>query len=633
MADDLVTRKVAAILAADAVGFTRLMADDEPSTMDALDAARTIFVENVESNQGRVVDTAGDSVLAVFETTEGAVLASVSIQDRLARFNEPLVERRRMRFRIGLHLGDIREKSDGTVYGDGVNVAARLQSIAEPGEIIASDSVQGALRGHIDAGFVDAGAHAVKNVAEPVHAFRVTNIDTEAPLTTRRLPARGVLAVTAVAIALAVGTAWWIIRAPSPAIAPSTDGTPATDSGSTKHTGPSIAVLPFTNMSDDAGQEYFADGISEDLITELSRFDGLLVIARNSTFRFKGQAVDVSEIAKVLGVRYVLEGGVRRTGDRVRITAQLIDAETGGHLWAERYDRELTDVFEVQDDVTRQIIAALQTEIGELTPTRGNRALTTSHEAYDLFLRARVEKVRRSEHTNARAQDLLRQAIALDPIFAAAYAEMSDAQYLAFIYGWHTPPTTLEDALVTAVKAVALDSSLPLAQVQLGRRQMWLGRYEESMASINQAIKLDANYAAAYAASAYLHSFTGDYALSLAMAEKASALDPYAERPALYRGMVYFAQRDYEAAIAALNEGVALNPDFGALHQWLAAAHSQLGQEVEARAEAAAVIRHSPNYAGAIWSTPLQDRSVLMRWIDGMRMAGLKVPDEPAAAE
>jgi len=223
----------------------------------------------------------------------------------------------------------------------------------------------------------------------------------------------------------------------------------------------------------------------------------------------------------------------------------------------------------------------------------------------------------------------LHQAIALDPTFAAAYAELSDAQYLAWFYGWNSSGVTLEDATLTAEKAVSLDRSSPLAHVQLGRRQMWMGRYDESIASINQAITLDANFAAGYAASAYLHSFTGDYALSLAMADKASRLDPFAVRPALYRGMVYFAQEDYEAAIVAISEGLRLNPDFGGLHQWLAAAHGQLGHKVEARAAAAEVKRLSPNYAGGLWRTPLKDRSVLLRLMDGLRKAGLEVPDEP----
>ena len=324
MAENSVTRRVAAILAADAVGYTRLMADDEPATMNALDAARAIFVQHIEANQGRVVDTAGDSVLAVFETTEGAVLASVAIQERLAEKNAPVPEARRMRFRIGLHLGDIREKVDGSVYGDGANVAARLEGLAEPGAIIVSDVVQGALRGHLDIGFADAGSHEVKNVAEPVRAYRVLAEGETAPrkrsVLTKRALAIGAAAAL-LAIVVAAGVTIWPSSEPDEEVVVEAAGDQTDDPILAMPTGPSIAVLPFTNLTGDPGQSYFVDGMTEEIITGLAKFSNLRVMARNTSFQFKGQTIDVAEIGRRLGVDYVVEGSVQRDASTIRVAA------------------------------------------------------------------------------------------------------------------------------------------------------------------------------------------------------------------------------------------------------------------------------------------------------------------------
>ena len=615
MAESEVKQQLAAILAADVAGYSRLMGDDERATVAALDACRDIFREHVSGHGGRVVDTAGDSVLAVFELATGAVEAALAIQEALAERNAPQPEARRMRFRIGIHIGEVLTKPDGSIYGEGVNIAARLEAIADAGGICLSDMVHGAVRGRVDKGFDDLGDQEVKNIAEPVRAYRLVLSASPRRAAVRRLP---VLGIGAAALILAAAVAWWQLGDESGIVAP-----PRAER--------SIAVLPFTNMSGEAEQEYFADGISEDLITELSRFEGLLVIARNSSFRFKGQAVDVTDVAEALGVRYVLEGGVRRTGERVRITAQLIDADTGGHLWAERYDRELTDVFAVQDDVTRQIIAALQVELGELTPTRADKPLTENHEAYDLFLRGRVEKERRTEAAALRARDLLNQAIALDPTFAAAYAELSDVQHLAVYYGWDVPDATLDAAMRNAEKAVALDSNLPSAHAQLGRRQYVTREYEASAASLNTAIALDTNYAAGYTALAALYTFTGEYDLAQGMADKAARLDPYAVRPLLYKGVVAFVHEEFDLAIAVLSESVERNPEFGAAYQWLAASHAFDGNDVEARAAAAKLLRISPGFIDAMTRLPFADETVLPRLFEGLRKAGLDAPDLPPA--
>ena len=296
--------RLAAILAADSAGYSRLMAVDDKATVAALDAARAVFREQVEAQQGRVIDMAGDSVLAVFGTVAGAVTAALAIQAQVNAVADAEAIDRRMRFRIGVHLGDVIEKADGTVYGDGVNIAARLQGLAEPGGITVSESIRSAVKGKVGASFEDHGEQAVKNIADPVRAWRLRTGAVEPVATVPAAPS-----ITAIDLSL-----------PDK---------------------PSIAVLPFVNMSGDPEQEYFTDGITEDIITELSRFHSLFVIARNSSFSYKGQSPDIRRVGKELGVRYVLEGSIRKSAQRIRVTGQLIDALTGNHLWAEKYDRVL----------------------------------------------------------------------------------------------------------------------------------------------------------------------------------------------------------------------------------------------------------------------------------------------------
>ena len=543
-----------------------------------------------------------------------------------------------MRFRIGVNLGDVIEESDGTIYGDGVNVAARLEALAESGGICISSKVREEVEGKLDFGFDLLGERRVKNVAKPVRVYRVRS---EAEGARRRAPASparrktGAIVAAAAAVLLAGGAIWALYpMAPPQEPAEAAKETAKETAGAPMaRAKPAIAVLPFTNMSGDPEQEYFADGISEDLITELSRFEGLLVIARNSSFRFKGLAVDIGEVAAALGVRYVLEGGVRRFGDRVRITAQLIDAETGGHLWAERYDRELTDVFAVQDDVTRQIIAALRSELGEVTETRASAALTGNTEAYDLYLRARVLKDRRTQETNRRARQMFLRAIDLDPTFAAAHADLGFARFLAWYYGWTDEGDILGDALAAAEKAVALDPSLPLAHDRLGIIRGFQGDLDAGIAAARKAIALDANYADGYNTLALMLAFAGDTDEANTLLDRALRLDPYSATALFYRGIAYFVGEKYDRAIITLKSSLALNPDFGGAHQFLAAVHGLLGRDHEARAEAAEVLRQSPDFARGILRTPFGDRADLLRLIDGLRKAGLDIPDQAAAAE
>lgn len=371
-------QRLAAILAADVAGYSRLMAADERATVAALDAARKVFRSQIESNQGRVIDMAGDSVLAVFETATGAVSAALTIQQKLNSLLADVPEDRRMRFRIGVHMGDVIEKADGTVSGDGVNIAARLEGLAEPGGITISDAVQGAVRGKVAASFVDQGEQQVKNIPHPVRVFAVRTDGSAA--------------------------------APSPAVGEIDLSLPDK---------PSIAVLPFTNMSGEPEQEYFTDGITEDIIIELSRFHSLFVIARNTTFTYKGKSVDIQQVGKELGVRYVLEGSIRKAGNRVRVTGQLIDALTGNHIWAERYDRVLEDIFAVQKEVTKSIVSAIAPHINTAEVEKARRRRPENLSAYEIAVRADAHaweaNLKHDRALGDQAARKAKEALAIDP--------------------------------------------------------------------------------------------------------------------------------------------------------------------------------------------------------------------------
>src|SRR5262245_42271207 len=421
MPDPEGTRKLEAILAADVAGYSRLMQEDDEATVGTLETYRGIFRERVQTHHGRIVDMAGDSVLAVFDAATGAVRAAFEIQSEIARHNEALPEARRMRFRIGVNIGEVIERSNGTVYGDGVNIAARLETMGEPGGITISGAVYDQVT-RIRAEFDCVGEQKVKNIADPIRVYRVKSLPAY-PL--RPASAEGQGATRSPALAL-----------PDK---------------------PSIAVLPFLNMSGDKEQEYFSDGMTEDIITALTRFIKLSVVARNSSFVYKGRAVDVREVGKQLGVRYVLEGSVRRSQDRVRITAQLIDASDGKHIWAESYDRELKDLFGVQDEVTRHIVGRLDVELDRAQLDEAKRASPKDFRAYDLVLQARRQIYDMSETNHRESRDLLERAIAMDHQLAPAYMGLAWVYLDEYRCGWNARPGSLDRALKAAQRAVELE--------------------------------------------------------------------------------------------------------------------------------------------------------------------------------
>ena len=471
-----VERKLAAILSADAAGYSRLMSEDEIGTVRALAACRELVAGVIARHQGRVVDMAGDNVLAEFPSAVSAVEAAAAMQAQLETCNGKLPENRRLDFRVGVNLGEV-VIEEGRLYGDGVNVAARIEALAEPGGICVSAKVYEEVRRKLDLAFEDLGERSLKNIAAPVRVFRVRTNGGAAAQAPQR-PAK-----------------------------------------------PSIIVLPFTNMSGDPEQEFFADGLTEDILTDLSRFHELFVISRNTSFKYKGPAVDVRKVAHELGVQYVVEGSVRKAGKRVRVTVQLIDAESDRHLWAERYDRELEDVFAIQDEVTNAIVAVLPGRVEAAAHDRAARKPTENMAAYECVATAKVLHHRSRREDNARALALIERAIALDPKYAHAHAWKACIIGQQITYAWcdaeagarlveeeGTAAAALDDndsdvhrilaalrvvqnqherAAYHQTRALELNPNDDLIVVQQGEILTWLGRPEEGIEWIRKAMRLN----------------------------------------------------------------------------------------------------------------------------------------------
>jgi adenylate cyclase len=480
-------QRLAAILAADVAGYSRLMAADERATVTALDTARGIFRRVIETNQGRVVDTAGDSVLAVFETASGAVSAALTVQKELAQVAEPLPEERRMLFRIGVHLGDVIEKADGTVYGDGVNIAARLEALAEPGGITVSEAIQMAQRNRSAVAFEDQGEHTVKNIAYPVRAFRLRGADEGAA------------------------------RASAPRASPAL----------ALPDKPSIAVLPFDNMSGDPEQEFFADNVVEAITATLSRIRSFFVIARNSAFRYKGKGVDVQQVGRDLGVRYVLEGSVQKAGNRLRITVQLIDTATGAHVWVDRIDGTLEDVFDLQDRITERVAGALQPSIRLAEIERARRKRPQDLGAYDYTMRAMPWVWVLEKSASEEALELLDRALAIDPEYPLALSLAGWCYAQRSVYNWTDDiDSARSNALKHAEKAAELGSDDPLILAVLGAVHCFLRNNGTARVMLERAVALDPNSAWAWSRLGWVENYSDRPEQAVAHFERALRLSP-----------------------------------------------------------------------------------------------------------
>jgi TolB-like protein len=566
-------RRLAAILAVDVVGYSRLMEMDETGTLAALKERRTTLVQPLVSKyDGRMVKIMGDGALIEFGSAVNAVRCAIEVQEQMAAANAGLAADRRIVMRMGVNLGDIVVEG-GDIYGDGVNLAARLEGLAEPGDILISGSVHEQVKRKLECRFENLGFRSVRNMDEPVQVYRVHVKAAAAPQQPAlQLPAK-----------------------------------------------PSIAVLPFTNMSNDPEQETFVDGLTEDLITDLSKNPGLFVIARNSTFAYKGRPLDARTIARDLGVRYLLEGSARRSGGRVRINAQLIDAVGGGgHLWAERFDRGIEDIFAVQDEVTAKIVEAL---VGRLTaaPPRNRPA---NLEAYELCVRGRG-LVSQSAPEAREARVLLQRAIALDPGYAEAHSWLAISLWFGWVLWGEEAEPNRSTALATAERAVALDPNDAGCRWVYGCVLAYERRWAESDAEFSAALQLDPNHADARAWLADISIFKGQADAAVDHIQRALRLNPHP--PGWYfwmRGMAHYAAGRYEDAIEALrNPGTYRT----ASRRILAASLARLGRIEEARREAELFMISNPHFTVSQWSAsqPFSDEAMRQHFIDGYRMAGL----------
>ena len=624
-------RKLTAILCADVYGYSRLMGADEEATIRTLASHRKIIDGLIEQHHGRFVNSAGDSLLAEFASVVNAVQCAVEIQTALQAENAKFPNDRRLEFRIGVNLGDV--IVDGNqIYGDGVNVAARLESLAEPGSIYISASIHEQIRNKLALGYEDLGIQHVKNIAEPVRVWRVV-ADGAIP---GRRPTRqiarsywrgGMLSLAGLAIAL---TTFVLVQHVS-LNPPHTHASipPLQRPALALPDKPSIAVLPFINMSGDREQEYFSDGITDDRITDLSRVPKLFVIARTSSFTYKGKAEKVQTIGRELGVKYLLEGSARRAGDEVRINVQLVDAGTGNEVWSQRYDRPMGDIFKLQDEIVHSLITTLGLQLSVLNKGLVIPQRTNNLEAYDYYLRG-FEAWLTSQTADglAKAQNMLEKSIELDPRYADAYAMRGFLDLVVYIWQWDSGHKTLDRAAEWADKALLLDDGNVWAYLVRAWAGAFGGKRQQALADIEHALALDPNWAFAWFARADINGLlSGSPEQTLSYLQKARRLNP--RRPQVgceLEGGAYDFMGRYGEAVNVLKHCDESSNPYS--HVALVFAYSELGRQQEARDEAAEVMRISPQFSldqmqsrilGGNWQAPKAQHYLAV-----LRKAGLK---------
>jgi len=576
-------RRLAAIVSADVVGYSRLMGVDEEGTLAAMRAHRAeLWDPTINEFGGRVVGTAGDAILVEFASAVAAVECSAAVQRGMAARNANVPDDRQMLLRVGVNIGEVVVDGD-TIYGDGVNVAARLQAIAEPGGIAISGNVQEQIQGKLDTVFEDAGPHNVKNIARPIHVWHWR-------------------------AAMAEGAAKQSVS--QPLALPDK---------------PSIAVLPFDNMSGDPEQEYVADGITEDIITALSKIPNLLVVARNSTFVYKGRAVDVKQVGAEQGVGCVLEGSVRSAGDRIRITVQLIDAASGHHLWAERYDRKIDDIFALQDEISLKVVTELQVELLEGEMARLKASGTKDVEAWGAQVRAVACTRVVTKESFLQARSHAGRAAEIDPDYASPLATLAWTHVVDGRFGWSgSRDGALDQGQAFAARALALDPENAEARCALGIAALYQGRHAEAIAQLKTALDLSPNHADLTFFLGVAHTWSGEPEVARTLVEKAMRLSPF--YPAMYLGPFGFALRlagRYDDAIAAFREFGRRQPGSGQVD--LVIIHVETGQNDAARREAEVLLRYQPDFTITEWAeTQLyRDRSQYDRDIAALRAVEL----------
>ena len=585
-----VERRLTTILAADVVGYSRLMGENESGTFERLKSLRKELVQpKIRAHNGRIAKLMGDGLLAEFPSVVEAVQCAVEIQRLMCDREPDYPEGSRIRLRIGVNLGDIiGEGSD--IYGDGVNLAARLEGLANPGGICISNTVQEQIRGKLDLTFADLGELQVKNIDHPVHVFRVV-LDGE------------------------------------------TDGG---EDGETPGGGPpplelpdkpSIAVLPFTNMSGDTDQDYFADGITEDIITALSRLRWFFVIARNSTFIYKGKSVDVKKVGAELGVRYLLEGSVRKAGNRIRVTAQLVDTLTGVHHWAETYDRDLTDIFELQDDITQSVTGAIEPKLVAAEAVRSQNRSPEDLDAWGLVMRALAHYWRMTSSESEAAIQMLRGAVERYPDYGPAHSLLAFALFFSGHVGWTLESTDYEYAGALAHRAAELDDNDPWAHIALGYFAFTKRQTDEALREYRRALELNPNFGTAYGLLGWAYAFNGQSDEAIPNLERAIRMSPHDPLKAFFysgTGVAHYLAGRYPEAVEWGMKAIHQRPGFTAAYRILCASLAQAGMPKEALEMTARLREKQPNVSIA-WCekhVPYTSR-VMPRVLEGMRKAGI----------
>ena len=630
-------RKLTAILSADVIGYSRLMRDNEEATVSNLSSHRVLITEIIQRHHGRVVDSPGDNLLAEFGSVVDAVNGAIKIQETIKTQNSDISENRRMEFRIGVNLGDVIEE-DGRIYGDGVNIAARVEGLAEGGGIAISGTVYEHIKDKLTLGYHYLGEQNVKNISEPVRVYRLLiepedagkMIGEEKPKAKkRRWAAFGSLAfVILVAGSLVIWNYYFRVQIEPASLEKMSFPLPEK---------PSIAVLPFDNMSGDPDQEYIADGFTENIVSGLSQIPEMFVIARNSTFTYKGKPAIIQQVAEDLGVKYVLEGSLMKSGEQLRITAQLIDATSGHHLWAERYDRNMTDFFDLIDEVTRKIVLSLQVELTGGERARIWHSTTASFEAWGHTVRGYSLFQHNTKEDNIRARERFEHAIKIDPEYPTAWT------YLAWTY-WHDvwlgwsehPAESFNQAMDLAKKAQTLDDNLAEVHSLLSAISIQQGHYEKGVAEAEKAIALSPNNSICHVYLAWALYSVGRFDEAVKAQKRAMRLSPY--YPTWYLsnlGEALTMAGQYEEAISVtqqlLERSQKEKDQFWAIagHHWLAIGYSMLGREEEARYHAAEVLKVYPD-----WSLDFErevysykNPSDMERHLDALRKLG--IPEHP----
>jgi adenylate cyclase len=630
-------RKLTAVFSADVAGYSRLMGEDEAATVKTLEAYKQVMFSLIRQHRGRVVDSPGDNLLAEFASVVDAVQCGVAVQHELKARNADLPENRKMQFRIGINLGDVIEEGE-RIYGDGVNIAARLESCSDPGGICVSKTAFDHIETKLPLGYEYLGEKEVKNIAKPVGAYRVLmeprvtvagtkGKDSSVPLWRRKGVLAGEVAVLVLIVGLVIWNFYW--RAPkTEPVSKEKMAFPLPDK-------PSIAVLPFTNMSGSPEQEYFSDGMTEDLITDLSKISGIFVIARNSTFNYKGKPVKIRQVAEELGVRYVLEGSVRRVGDQMRINAQLIDAATGQHLWAERYDGSMRDVFSLQDRINQKIVAALAVKLTPLEKMLVTEKGTSDPAAYEEFLKGREYYFKFTKEDFVKAEACFKRAIELDPNFSRATASLASLYYYASSVGMQAAfKISYEAARMRARLYLmeAMKKPTSIAYMVAGSMDLTLRQYDEALSLVEKALALDPSDPACNTVLGWTLFMYGRPKDGMEYVKIGMRLDPL--NPARYLAWIgygLFCLNEWQGAAAAIEKALKLNPDLAIpAAAFLAASYAHLGRDKEAKAAAQTFRRGSPAPrffpAGVMYFFPFKDRALAESFEEDLKRVGLLDP-------